>query len=176
MPTTPDGETLDQLLLGAARALRASWHQGTAAAPASAAPTTEGYAAAHHGPAPHHGLAPHHGRALKVLGAGAPMRPGQLAERLRIAPRSATDVLDALLERGLAERSADPTDRRASLVELTDEGRVALAELERHRAAAARAFFADLTDAERADLARLLGRLQRHTGGADHTPTTRSPR
>ncbi|XVX20993.1 MarR family winged helix-turn-helix transcriptional regulator [Actinomycetota bacterium] len=156
MPTTPpEGESLDQLLLGAARALRHSWHQGLA---------------------PQHGLAPHHGRALKVLGAEAPLRPGQLAERLRIAPRSATDVLDALLERGLVERHPDPTDRRASLVELTEEGRVALAELERHRAAAARAFFADLSEAERADLACLLARLQRHTGRADHTTTTRSPR
>ena len=37
------------------------------------------------------------------------MRPSVLAERLRIAPRSATEVVDALEARGLVERGPDPT-------------------------------------------------------------------
>ena len=44
------------------------------------------------------------------------MRPSVLAERLHIAARSATEVVDALEERGLVERGPDPDDRRATLV------------------------------------------------------------
>ena len=45
------------------------------------------------------------------------------SEHLRIAPRSATEVVDALEERGLVERRPDPADRRATLVALTDARR-----------------------------------------------------
>ena len=53
------------------------------------------------------------------------MRPGALAEHLRIAPRSATEVVDDLQERGLVERAPDPADRRATLVRLTEAGAAA---------------------------------------------------
>ena len=42
------------------------------------------------------------------------MRPSALADALRIAPRSATEVADALEERGWVRREPDPTDRRAT--------------------------------------------------------------
>ena len=52
----------------------------------------------------------------------APMRLSELSEQLRIAPRSTTEVVDALQEHGLVRREPDPHDRRATLVRLTDRG------------------------------------------------------
>ena len=43
-------------------------------------------------------------RALGTLVRHGPMRLSELSEQLRIAPRSATEVVDALQERGLVER------------------------------------------------------------------------
>ena len=50
------------------------------------------------------------------------IRLSELSEHLHIAPRSATEVVDALESRGLVERRPDPSDRRATLVELTAHG------------------------------------------------------
>ena len=67
-------------------------------------------------------LPPSLARAVSVLSRHGDIRPGALAEHLRIAPRSATEVVDDLQGRGIAERHPDPGDRRAVLVTLTDEG------------------------------------------------------
>jgi DNA-binding MarR family transcriptional regulator len=103
---------------------------------------------------------PSHARALSVLMHHGPMRPGALAERLRIAPRSATEVVDDLEQRRLAERAPDPGDRRATLVNLTAAGLAAGDAIRAARQAAADRFFAGLSEAERADLTRILRRLR----------------
>ena len=62
-------------------------------------------------------------RALRVLLRRRPDAPERSCrEHLHIAPRSATEVVDALSERGLVERRPDPDDRRATLV-VTDRRR-----------------------------------------------------
>ena len=45
-----------------------------------------------------------------------------MSDRLRIAPRSTTEVLDDLEAKGLVERRPDPQDRRATLVVPTERG------------------------------------------------------
>ena len=72
------------------------------------------------GPVGHH-PGPLAGAARAAAGT-APMRLSELSDRLHIAPRSATEVVDALEARGLVERRPDPSDRRATLVELTEHG------------------------------------------------------
>ena len=71
-----------------------------------------------------YGLSPHLARALNVIAAqeDSGMRAAELAQRLRVSPRSATEVVDGLAERGLVLRSPDPDDRRAKVLSLTDEG------------------------------------------------------
>ncbi|AEV83449.1 MarR family transcriptional regulator [Actinoplanes sp. SE50] len=105
------------------------------------------------------GVAPSQFRALSVLLAHGDMRLSALAERLRIAPRSATEVVDDLQERGLAERRPDPDDRRATLVTLTDLGRTTGAEIKAARSAAGQRVFAALTPDDQAQLARILRQL-----------------
>ena len=105
-------------------------------------------------------VTPSQARALGVLARHGALRPGALAEHLRIAPRSATEVVDDLERRGLAERRPDPNDRRATLVALTPEGVRTGAAIRAARQAEADRFFADLDPADREQLARILRTLR----------------
>ncbi len=99
-------------------------------------------------------------RAIRVLDQHGGVRSKELADHLRIAPRSATEVVDALEAKGLVSRSADPHDRRATLVALTDRGHELSEEVRRARGLESERMFERLTRADRADLARILGKLQ----------------
>ena len=104
-------------------------------------------------------LAPHHARALRVVGRHERIRPGELAAHLRVAPRSVTDVVDALEERGLLERRPDPTDRRATVLALTASGRRLVDEIGTARRADAHAYFDRLPERDQASLRRILTAL-----------------
>lgn len=105
------------------------------------------------------GISPSQVRALQVLARHGTMRLRNLADHLHIAPRSATEVVDGLQERGLVARSPDPEDRRATLVGLTGEGGRVLGALHGAREAAAEALFGRLSRSDRTDLARILRQL-----------------
>lgn len=107
------------------------------------------------------GITPHEGRALRVAAERGPLRLGALADELRVAPRSVTDVVDALEARGLARRTPDPGDRRAKAVEVTELGRERVADVERLRARRAERLFGTLDAADRRELSRLLDLLLR---------------
>ena len=96
-------------------------------------------------------------RALRVLRRHGVMRLSELSDRLSIAPRSATEVVDALEARGLARRRPDPGDRRATLVEVTDDGSGVLDAV---RGTEAERVFGRLSPADRSQLARILGKLR----------------
>ncbi|NBE79799.1 MarR family winged helix-turn-helix transcriptional regulator [Micromonospora rubida] len=103
---------------------------------------------------------PGHSRALGVLTRHGAMRLSALAEHLRIAPRSTTEVVDGLEERGLVARRPDPGDRRATLVALTDEGTRVGAAIRAARHAEAERLFGGLSPTDRAHLARILRTLR----------------
>jgi DNA-binding MarR family transcriptional regulator len=105
-------------------------------------------------------VTPAQARALGVLTRHGPMRLGALSEYLRIAPRSATEVVDALEEARLVERRPDPDDRRATLVAPTGRGEEVADGIRAARAAEAEGFFARLDEADRASLARILRALR----------------
>ena len=104
-------------------------------------------------------LAPHQVRALRVVGHHEGIRPGELATHLRVAPRSVTDVVDALEGRGLLERHRDPGDRRATVLALTASGQRLVDETGAARRADADAYFARLSERDRATLRRILSQL-----------------
>lgn len=62
-----------------------------------------------------------------------PQRLGALASAFGLDPSTITRQVQALESLGLAARSTDPTDRRASILDLTAEGRDALERTRRHR-------------------------------------------
>ncbi len=109
------------------------------------------------------GINPHQARALRVIGDAGPVRPSEVAERLGIMARSATDSVSGLVTTGLVERRTDPADGRAQLLALSASGWSALAEADRIRAEVARDVFGTLPDADRIALAVLLDRLDRPT-------------
>ena len=62
-------------------------------------------------------------QALAVLdGAGEPLEPGVIGERLLITSGSVTSLVDTLERAGYVTRSRHPDDRRKVLVEITDDG------------------------------------------------------
>jgi DNA-binding MarR family transcriptional regulator len=105
-------------------------------------------------------ITPAHLRALRTLSRHGTMRLSELSERLEIAPRSATEVVDALESRDLVRRRADPGDRRATLVEVTEHGAGVLAAIRATRGTEAGRIFGRLTPADRAELARILSKLR----------------
>jgi len=104
-------------------------------------------------------LSPHQARALAVVCRGGAVRISALAEALRIAPRSATEVADGLEQRGLVERAPDPADRRAVVLRPTEEGSRVRAEVDAARTADSRALFDRLPPEDRDALARILQAL-----------------
>jgi DNA-binding MarR family transcriptional regulator len=99
-------------------------------------------------------------RALRVLGRHGTLRLSELSDHLHIAARSATEVVDALESRGLVQRRPDPGDRRATLVELTEDGTSVLAAIRTARVTEAERVFARLSQTDRDHLARILGNLR----------------
>lgn len=101
-------------------------------------------------------------RAMRVLiRRDGPMRMSELAAALGIVRRSATSVVDDLEQLHLAERVADPTDRRAVGVQLSDAGRKVMADARRRRRTAAGRVLGPLGET---DLATLRSLLQRVSG------------
>ena len=105
-------------------------------------------------------ISPSHGRALMTLARRGTLRLSELSEHLHIAPRSTTEVVDALEARGLVERRPDPNDRRATLVEVTAEGQRALVAIRAAREADAESFFGRLSESDRDHLQRILRTLR----------------
>lgn len=111
----------------------------------------------------HTGLAPHQARALRVIAKEGTIRPGVLAERLRVTPRSVTEVVDALIRADLVIRELDPSDRRAMLLELTQAGHTMAEEISRSRRAHTESALGGvLTEDEERQLITLLDRLAEH--------------
>lgn len=80
------------------------------------------------------------------------LRLGALAGWLQITPRSVTEVVDALEALGLVARRPDPADRRAVLVDLTDQGRQTARSIRSARKAQTETILDELSPEQRAQL------------------------
>ena len=99
-------------------------------------------------------------RLLGALHCGGPKIMSGLSDDLGVTRRNVTALVDALEEENLVRRRPHPTDRRSTVVELTEEGGRTMDTLyDRHRRAVAE-LFAGLTPGERGELIRLLGLLR----------------
>jgi DNA-binding MarR family transcriptional regulator len=67
-------------------------------------------------------LSPTQGAALNTIACHGPLTPSELAAREKIQRPTATRALGRLEEAGLIARTADPADRRSSLVSTTPAG------------------------------------------------------
>ena len=106
------------------------------------------------------GVTPAQSRLLRTLAHyDAPPRMADLAERLEVVPRAVTTLVDGLEASGKVRRVADPTNRRVTRIEITDEGRETLRELRAARRSAAEEILAPLSEEQRKVLGGLLDTL-----------------
>ena len=82
-----------------------------------------------------------------------------LARALRVSPRNITGLVNGLEASGLVKRSPHPTDGRAALVELTDDGVRAAVALARDEREFAQYLFADRAAGDLGNLAVALDQL-----------------
>ena len=75
-------------------------------------------------------------RVLLLIATDGPRRVGVLAADLGVNQSNASRLVDRLVGQGLARRTSDVADARASLVDLTPLGRKVLREVQDHRLAA----------------------------------------
>jgi DNA-binding MarR family transcriptional regulator len=88
-----------------------------------------------------------------------PVTQSKLAETLRVTPRNVTTLIDALEETGFVARKDHPTDRRATLIELTAKGRKAASRLKAEKREFADALFGEWGAADVAQFTRTLDRI-----------------
>ncbi|NMH99052.1 MarR family winged helix-turn-helix transcriptional regulator [Pseudonocardia acidicola] len=93
-----------------------------------------------------------------------PMRV--MGERLQLHPTSVTNIVDRLQADGLVRRVPHPTDRRATLVEITEDG-VTLLEDATKSVTDVDFGLHGLTPAQQAQLTELLGKVRRAAGDFD---------
>lgn len=99
-------------------------------------------------------------RILATLHERGPMTQRALAERIERTPATLSQQLEPLEAAGLVVREPLPEDRRTVTVRLTASGEQAALEVLASRQRTANELFGALDDCDRADLARVLGRLE----------------
>jgi len=122
-----------------------------------------------------YGLAPSARQILAVVeGAGEPLEPSVIAERVLITTASMTSVLDTLERRGLVQRMPHPDDRRKLLVDITPDAVAILDELLPSFHARERdVISAALSTSEQRQLLRLIAKVQDAAGQARSAPVPR---
>ncbi len=96
---------------------------------------------------------------LTLIVANPGVRPGAIAEELRVKPSNVAALVNALVAAGLVERTPDASELRANLLHATKKGSAAWKDMDRsHREADAR-FAERLSATERKQLVALLRKL-----------------
>ncbi len=93
---------------------------------------------------------------LTHVAANGPMRGADLSEAFEMDKGGVSRQVQALVDLGLVERRPDSEDRRAILLDATDEGRKRLADMSRTRRDRFDQRLADWSDAELSAFARQL--------------------
>ncbi|WP_055698020.1 MarR family winged helix-turn-helix transcriptional regulator [Streptomyces silaceus] len=106
------------------------------------------------------GLYPGQEFVMMHLWEAGPVRQSELIKVVELDPSTVTKMLQRLEQAGHVRRRPDPADRRAVLVEATDASCGLLTQVERAWGELEGHTLAGLDDAERAELARLLARVE----------------
>jgi len=93
----------------------------------------------------------------------AGLKMNELSRHLMVTGGNITGIVDPLEKGGLVERTAEPADRRAYRVRLTQAGRKAFAEMARAHEEWIVELLAGFSRREHAEIYKLLGRLKQVT-------------
>lgn len=100
---------------------------------------------------------------MRALGAlhccEGPIMMSDLGEELGVTPRNVTKLVDELEAEDLVRRLPHPSDRRATLIELTQKGREKIAEGYAEYVAVTSELFSVLSEEDRWELSRLMDLL-----------------
>ena len=94
------------------------------------------------------------------------MTLGELSRRMMVSNGNITGLVERLVGLGLVERVPNPADRRAALVRLTPPGYRSFAQMAESHAEWIADLLAGLSDGDKAQLMRLLGRMKQSVRGA----------
>jgi len=109
--------------------------------------------------------------ALAVIdGAGAPLSPSQVSDRVLVASATMTATLDLLERRGWIRRVPNPADRRSVLIEITPEGRAIADQLLPGIRTLERSIMSALTAGERTHLLDMLAKVLARTAAVASGP------
>lgn len=100
-------------------------------------------------------------RVLQVLSGRGPRIMSALGDELCVTARGVTSLVDGLEAEGLVRRQPHPTDRRATLVDLTDAGRLFAQEHFEAHAKHAAGLFAQLDPGDQRTLLRIVRQLMK---------------
>jgi DNA-binding MarR family transcriptional regulator len=106
------------------------------------------------------GYSPRQGITLIQLAEHGRLSQQSLCEMLAVDPSVLVGILNDLEVAELVERRRDPADRRRHIVAITAKGEDALADVQNVLAGVERDLFADLDDAELAQLRSLLAKVR----------------
>jgi len=115
----------------------------------------------------HQGLSMARLRVLYQLTATSAIRMGELSACVDVAPRTMTSTVEAMERDGLVRRRPDPSDRRATIVSITEAGRRSFLEGQRQQASAVADVFEALDPAQREALKDVLDSLLQAAASAD---------
>jgi MarR family 2-MHQ and catechol resistance regulon transcriptional repressor len=99
--------------------------------------------------------------ALGVIGDAGPLSMNDLAARLFLDKSTTSRVVDSLERKGLAVREANPADRRALRLGVTENGKHLLGTVRVSILGEEKRLLADFEPAVRREMIRLIGRLAR---------------
>jgi DNA-binding MarR family transcriptional regulator len=91
---------------------------------------------------------------LWVLAGTGPSTQQALANAMQVSARNITGLVDALEGAGYVKRSPHPTDRRATIVSLTDAGEAAMSDMARDHAKLSQDLLDAVDPADRAGFTR----------------------
>lgn len=108
-------------------------------------------------------------RMLVVLSTRGATKLVTLADLLQVAPSTAMRMVDRLIAAGLADRQANPDNRRETLLQLTEEGRRTVADVTARRRTEIAAIVAKLRPTQRLALIEALAAFN-EAGGEPLAP------
>jgi DNA-binding MarR family transcriptional regulator len=107
------------------------------------------------------GIAPARLSALSVLVFGGPMSLNDLARAEQVRPPTMSRIVDALESEGLARRTTNPQDRRAVVIEATEEGKTILWQGRKRRVKFLARHLSRLSDSERKQIESAVRAIQK---------------
>ena len=99
-------------------------------------------------------------RLLGTLHCNGPQIMSDISDELGVTRRNVTALVDALEEEGLVRRMPHPSDRRATVIELTEKGAETTGNTYNDHRTGVAELFTSLSEDEKQELIRVLGTLR----------------